>query len=282
MAFVWASRLKSLAGICTSSLMKNTCAFATSVQLFVDQKENRLQKRKKKKKSGQTHGRSKVKGLCSPHSAEKKHFSQNIEVVFSDSEWVWDMQPDGVPNCMELTISVVVFYWANTWRRMEGWYLWITGAASPLHWRCMGVSIWWIWMLFSAAQGRRHHWAGARFVFHLFCSIIRNQDFKELPSCLINQASLLHINSPTSHTIIPNHIRCHRHSRCLISVPIAHTDILFFFFLFTRKKNTCFFIAHHRNPSRYAIALAHKWSHSRELYYLLHVLVIQPRMLGAW
>lgn len=107
-----------------------------------------------------------------------------------------------------------------------------------------------------------HHWAGACFVFHLFCSIIRNQDFKELPSCLINQASLLHINSPTSHTIIPNHIRCHRHSRCLISVPIAHTDNHFSFFFYTQKKHLFLYHTHHRNPSRYVIAFAHKWSHS--------------------
>lgn len=126
------------------------------------------------------------------------------------------------------------FYWPNTQRRMEGWCLWITTTALLLHWRCMGVSIWWIWMLFSAAQGRRHHWAGARFVFCLFCSIIRNQDFKA--SFLFNKPGLplayklTHLTHYYSkpHSLSPS-------QSMFISVPIAHTDILHLFF-FSRKK----------------------------------------------
>lgn len=152
MAFVWASRLKSSAGICTSSLMKNACAFATSVWLLerlLWAKRKTDCKKKKKKEVVKLTDEARWK-VSAHHTVRKKtHFSQNIEVVFSDSEWVWDMQPDSVPNCMRLTISVVIFYWANTQRRMEGWYLWITRAAPLLHWRCMGISIWWIWMLFS-------------------------------------------------------------------------------------------------------------------------------------
>lgn len=125
---------------------------------------------------------------------------------------------------------------------MEGWCLWITTTALLLHWRCMGVSIWWIWMLFSAAQGRRHHWAGARFVFCLFCSIIRNQDFKA--SFLFNKPGLplayklTHLTHYYSkpHSLSPS-------QSMFISVPIAHTDILHLFFFFTQK-NTSFFITY--------------------------------------
>lgn len=78
----------------------------------------------------------------------------------------------------------------------------------------------------------------------------------------------MHINSLTSRTIIPNHIRCHRHSRCL-SPCQSRTQIFFIFFFFHAKKHFFLYHIHHRNPSRYAVALAHKLSHSLSWNFIL-------------